>query len=78
MPAGCRSAPAVCEFGEQISDSPGSFFDALQAVHESGQLPFARSSLTQQELRVAADGRQRGADVVDEQVTSGIRRLDGG
>ena len=68
----------VGEFAEQVSDSPGSFFDVLQSVHQSEQLRSTLGSPTQHDLRVAADGRQRGADVVDEQVTSRICRLDGG
>ena len=66
------------EFAEQVSDSPGSFVDVLQSVHQSEQLWSTLGSPTQQELRVAADGREEGADIVYEQVTSRICRLDGG
>ena len=68
----------VGEFAEQVPDSPGSFVDVLQSVHQSEQLRSTLGSPTQQELRVAADGREEGADIVDEQVTSRICRLDGG
>ncbi len=59
----------VGEFAKQLSDAPSGFLDALQTVYQSGQLRFTLGSPPQQELRVAADGCQRGADVVDEQVT---------
>jgi hypothetical protein len=68
----------VGEFAEQVSDSPRSFFDVLQSVHQSEQLRSTLGSPTQQEPRGAADGREEGADIVDEQVTSRICRLDGG
>ena len=38
----------VGEFAEQVSDAPGSFLDALQTVHQSGQLRSTLDSPTQQ------------------------------